>query len=37
VDVEVRDVAPGLWLWRHRHWEWREGNDWEAEVASFVV
>jgi hypothetical protein len=37
VDVEVRDVAPGLWLWRHRHWEWREGNDWEPEVASFVV
>ncbi|HEX4896809.1 MAG TPA: MBL fold metallo-hydrolase [Candidatus Limnocylindrales bacterium] len=37
MDVEVRDVAPGLWLWRHPHWEWREGNDWEAEVASFVV
>jgi hypothetical protein len=37
VDVEARDVAPGLWLWRHRHREWREGNDWEPEVASFVV
>ena len=37
MNVEVRDVAPGLWLWRHRHWEWREGNDWEPEVASFVV
>jgi hypothetical protein len=35
--VEVRDVAPGLWLWRHRHWEWQEGADWEPEVASFVV
>jgi hypothetical protein len=37
VEVEVRDVKLGLWLWRQRHWEWREGNDWEPEVASFVV
>lgn len=37
MSVEVRDVAPGLWLWRQRHWEWREGDDWEPEVASFVV
>ena len=35
--VEIRDVAPGLWLWRQRHWEWREGDDWEPEVSSFVV
>jgi hypothetical protein len=35
--VEVRDVAPGLWLWRHRHWEWKEGDDWEPEVSSVVV
>jgi hypothetical protein len=35
--VEIRDVAPGLWLWRQPHWEWREGDDWEAEVSSFVV
>lgn len=35
--VEIRDVAPGLWLWRHPHWEWREGDDWEPEVASVVV
>ena len=35
--VEIRDVAPGLWLWRQRHWEWREGFDWEPEVSSFVV
>jgi hypothetical protein len=33
----MRDVAPGLWLWRQPHWEWREGDDWEPEVASFVV
>jgi hypothetical protein len=37
VSVEIRDVAPGLWLWRQRHWEWREGYDWEPEVSSFVV
>lgn len=35
--VEVRDVAPGLWLWRQPHPAWREGFDWEPEVASFAV
>jgi len=35
--VEIRDVAPGLWLWRTPHWEWREGTDWEPEVTSVVV
>jgi hypothetical protein len=37
VAVEVRYVAPGLWLWRQPHPEWREGLDWEPEVASFAV
>jgi hypothetical protein len=37
MTVEVRDIAPGLWLWRQPHWEWRDGADWEPEVASFVV
>ena len=37
VAVEVRDVAPGLWLWRQPHPAWREGMDWEPEVASFAV
>ncbi|CAN5187491.1 hypothetical protein BH24CHL7_BH24CHL7_16750 [soil metagenome] len=37
MSVEIRDIAPGLWLWRQAHWEWREGDDWEPEVASFVV
>jgi hypothetical protein len=37
VSIEIREVVPGLWLWRQRHWEWREGDDWEPEVASFVV
>ncbi len=35
--VETRDVASGLWLWRQRHWEWREGDDWEPQVSSWVV
>jgi hypothetical protein len=37
VEVEVRDVAPGLWLWRQRHPDWREGADWEPEVSSVAV
>jgi hypothetical protein len=37
MGVEILDVAPGLWLWRQPHWEWREGDDWEPEVSSFVV
>ena len=35
--VEVRDVADGLWLWRQPHPAWREGGDWNPEVASFAV
>ena len=34
---EIRDVAPGLWLWRQPHPAWEPGNDWDAEVASFAV
>jgi hypothetical protein len=37
MSVEIRDVAPGLWLWRQAHWEWEDGSDWEPEVASFAV
>jgi glyoxylase-like metal-dependent hydrolase (beta-lactamase superfamily II) len=37
VAVELRDVAPGLWLWRQPHPQWEEGADWEPEVASFAV
>ncbi len=33
----MRDVAPGLWLWRQPHPAWREGSDWEPEVTSFAV
>ena len=35
--VEVRDIAPGLWLWRQPHPDWEQGNDWEPEVSSFAV
>jgi hypothetical protein len=35
--VDVRDVAPGLWLWRQPHPAWSKGSDWEPEVASFAV
>jgi hypothetical protein len=37
LTVELRDVAPGLWLWRQPHPDWSEGSDWEPEVASFAV
>jgi hypothetical protein len=37
LSVELRDVAPGLWLWRQPHPSWDVGNDWEPEVASFAV
>jgi hypothetical protein len=33
----MRDVAPGLWLWRGPHPAWEEGADWAPEVASFAV
>jgi hypothetical protein len=35
--VEILDVAPGLWLWRQPHPDWRPGNDWEPEVTSVAV
>src|SRR5215213_6081559 len=37
VAVEVRDVAPGLWLWRQPHPSWSEGSDWQPEDAYFLV
>src|SRR5919204_4084077 len=35
--VEVRDVAPGLWLWRQPHPDWYDGLAWEPAVSSFFV
>ncbi len=37
MSVEIRDVAPGLWLWRQPHPAWRDGDDWEPEVSSVAV
>ena len=35
--IEVRDVAPGLWLWRQAHPDGAPGHEWEPEVSSFAV
>jgi glyoxylase-like metal-dependent hydrolase (beta-lactamase superfamily II) len=37
VTHELRDVAPGLWIWRRPHPDWREGLDWEPLVTSTCV
>jgi hypothetical protein len=37
VTVEIRDVAPGLWLWRQPHPDWKEGLQWGPQVSSFVA
>jgi len=37
VSHELRDVAPGLWIWRRQHPDWREGLDWEPLVTSTCV
>lgn len=36
-ELEVRDVAPGLWLWRQPHPAWRPGLAWEQLVSSFCA
>jgi hypothetical protein len=35
--VEIRDVAPGLWVWRVEHPRWRPNQGWEPLVASTCV
>lgn len=37
VAAELRDVAPGLWLWRIEHPAWKEGIGWEPLVSSACV
>jgi glyoxylase-like metal-dependent hydrolase (beta-lactamase superfamily II) len=34
---ELRDVAPGLWLWRLEHPDWRPDSGWEPLVTSTCV
>lgn len=33
----IVDVAPGLWLWRLEHPDWRPGSGWEPTVTSTCV
>jgi glyoxylase-like metal-dependent hydrolase (beta-lactamase superfamily II) len=37
VNVEIRDVAPGLWIWRVEHPDWRPGLSWQPHVTSTCV
>jgi glyoxylase-like metal-dependent hydrolase (beta-lactamase superfamily II) len=37
MQVELRDVAAGLWVWRLEHPAWRPGLDWEPLVTSTYV
>jgi hypothetical protein len=35
--VGVRDLAPGLWIWRAKHPFWKPGDDWQPVVTSTFV
>ena len=35
--AQVVDVAPGLWIWRLPHPDWKPGLEWPAEVTSTCV
>jgi hypothetical protein len=37
VPAEVRDVAPGLWIWRVEHPDWKPGLGWDRPVTSTCV
>jgi glyoxylase-like metal-dependent hydrolase (beta-lactamase superfamily II) len=37
MQPEIRDVAPGLWLWRIAHPDWTPDAEWEPLVASTFV
>ena len=37
MPVEIRDVAPGLWLWRLDYPDWRPGLGWGPTVSSTCV
>src|ERR687886_283125 len=34
---ELRDVAPGLWIWRREHPDWTPDSDWKPWVTSTCV
>ncbi len=37
VSSDVRDVAPGLWIWPVEHEDWSEGYEWGPTVWSTCV
>ena len=37
MEAQIRDVAPGLWIWRLEHPDWREGLEWPPTVTSTCV
>ena len=37
MKYELRDIAPGLWLWRVEHPDWEPGLEWEPQVTSVCV
>ena len=37
LQVELRDVAAGLWVWRVEHPAWKPNQGWEPVVASTCV
>jgi hypothetical protein len=36
-EPEIRDVSPGLWIWRTPHPDWSPDADWEPLVTSTCV
>jgi glyoxylase-like metal-dependent hydrolase (beta-lactamase superfamily II) len=36
-EVETREVAPGLWLWRQERGTWTPDADWHGPVSSWCV
>jgi glyoxylase-like metal-dependent hydrolase (beta-lactamase superfamily II) len=37
VAVELRDLAPGLWIWRLEHPDWSSESDWDPPVTTTCV
>jgi hypothetical protein len=37
MTIELRDVAPGLWIWRQPHPDWEPGTSWDPPVTSTCV
>src|SRR5437588_587323 len=35
--MELRDIAPGLWIWRLEHPDWTPELDWQPMVTSTCV